>query len=151
QKLLTGLPSSDKFWSTTEYQGVPVNIYTATARLQPGRKFWSVQFRHPLKPDSNQKPGRKMSKGLGTDDEVRASLLVRQLNELLQDESLWSVGARDAAAARGFDSTVLEIFYDEVEARPRNARTVRDMALPMPDHTAGYARVMLLGVPGAGK
>ena len=40
--------------------------YTATAKKNPGRKSWLVEFRHPLKTDNNNKPGKKTRKGLGT-------------------------------------------------------------------------------------
>ena len=45
------------------------HIYTASAKKNPGRKSWLVEFRHPLKLDSNNKPGKKTRKGLGTEKE----------------------------------------------------------------------------------
>jgi hypothetical protein len=78
-------------------------------------------------------------------------MLVAQLNELLRDESLWSVGARPEAARRGFKPRVLEIFYGELEPSSRNAKTLREQALPLPDRESGYSRHLLIGVPGGGK
>ncbi|MBE9516903.1 MAG: hypothetical protein IME93_07975 [Proteobacteria bacterium] len=124
--------------------------YTATAKQNPGRKSWLVEFRHPLKTDNNNKPGKKTRKGLGTNDEQEAQRLTTQLNRLLSDESLWSIGLQ-ADAAKQFDDKVVEIFYDEIAPRTQSAVQLRDKLLPLPDHSQGYARVALLGVPGAGK
>ena len=103
--------------------------YTATARQNPGRQAWLVEFRHPLRLDGADKPGKKTRKGLGTADGERAQLLVRQLNELLGNEALWSLGAR-AEAAKLYDPAVLEIFYSEIEPRSSDARPLRDKLLP---------------------
>lgn len=124
--------------------------YTATAKQNPGRQAWLVEFRHPLRLDGADKPGKKTRKGLGTADGDRAQLLVNQLNELLGNEALWSLGAR-GEAAKLYDPAVLEIFYGEIEPRSSDARPLRDKLLPFPKRTDGYAKVALLGVPGAGK
>lgn len=124
--------------------------YTATAKQNPGRQAWLVEFRHPLRMDSADKPGKKTRKGLGTIDGERARLLVSQLNELLANEALWSLGAR-GEAEKLFDPAVLEIFYSEIEPRTSDARPLRDKILPFPRREDGYAKVAMLGVPGAGK
>lgn len=124
--------------------------YTASAKRNPGRKSWLVEFRHPLKIDNNNKPGKKTRKGLGTEDEQEALKLVNQLNQLLAEESLWSIGAQADAASR-FDPKVVEIFYNELVPRTQSSSELRDKVLPLPDHNQGYAKVLLLGVPGAGK
>lgn len=123
--------------------------FVATIRQNPGRRFLIVDFRHPLRPDpSNQgKPGRKVRKGLGTDDRSVAEKLVGDLNRLLADPTLHSPAARVKAEAR-FDSRVVEIFYDGIEPKKQNYWALRDEHLSFPD---GYPRVLLLGVPGAGK
>jgi len=125
-------------------------FYVATAKRNPGRKAWLVEFRHPLKNDSNNKPGRKTRKGLGTEDEADAQRLVEQLNKLLEDESLWSLGAKPEAAKR-FDARIIEIFFSEIEPREAAAGQLRDKLLPLPSREEGFARVLLMGVPGAGK
>ena len=122
----------------------------AAAKQNPGRKAWLVEFRHPLRNDSNNRPGRKIRKGLGTEDEAEAQRLVEQLNKLLGDESLWSLGAKPEAAKR-FDARVIEIFFSEIEPRGGAAGQLRDKLLPLPSRDEGYARVLLMGVPGAGK
>lgn len=109
-------------------------------------KSWLVEFRHPLKTDNNNKPGKKTRKGLGTSDEKEAQRLTAQLNQLLSDESLWSIGSQTE-----FDAKVVEIFYGEIAPRTQSATQLRDKLLPLPDHNQGYARVALLGVPDAGK
>ncbi len=124
--------------------------YTATAKKNLGRKSWLVEFRHPLKTDNNNKPGKKTRKGLGTSDENEAQRLTAQLNHLLSDESLWSIGSQ-ADAVNQFDAKVVEIFYGEIAPRTQSAAQLRDKLLPLPDHSQGYAKVALLGVPGAGK
>lgn len=124
--------------------------YTATAKQNPGRKSWLVEFRHPLRSDGNDKAGKKTRKGLGTPDAARAQLLVSQLNELLADRSLWSLGAKPEAVKR-YEPEVVEIFYGEIEPRAAEARPLRDKLLPLPARSDGYAKVVLMGVPGAGK
>jgi hypothetical protein len=124
--------------------------YTATAKQNPGRQAWLVEFRHPLRLDTNNKPGKKTRKGLGTSDPDRAQLLASQLNELLSNDALWSIGAR-AEAAKLYEPEVLEIFYGEIEPRSPDAKPLRDKLLPLPKQEDGYAKVALIGVPGAGK
>jgi hypothetical protein len=124
--------------------------YVATAKRNPGRKAWLVEFRHPLRSDSNNRPGRKTRKGLGTEDEADAQRIVEQLNILLGDESLWSLGAKPEAERR-FDARVVEIFFSEIEPRGGATALFRDRLLPLPSRDKGFARVLLMGVPGAGK
>lgn len=126
--------------------------YTATVRQNPGRRSLIVDFRHPLRPDpSNQgKPGRKVRKGLGTEDRAVADALVADLKRLLADPSLHSPAAR-AKAEGMFDRRVVEIFYDGIEPKRESYRALRDEHLPFPPREEGYPRGLLLGVPGAGK
>ena len=104
-----------------------------------------------MRTDGSNRRGKKIRKGLGTANRVDAEALVAQLNELLRDESLWSVGARPEAVRRGFEARVIEIFYAEMEPLARTAKALRDEALPLPDRESGWARQLLTGVPGAGK
>jgi hypothetical protein len=125
-------------------------VYTATAKQNPGRQAWLVEFRHPLRIDANNKPGKKTRKGLGTHDADRAHHLVGELKKLLANDALWSLGAR-GEAEKLYDPAVIEIFYGEIETRTPDARPLRDKYLPMPTRAEGYAKVVMLGVPGAGK
>jgi len=104
-----------------------------------------------LRNDASNRRGKKIRKGLGTADRDEAEMLVAQLNEVLRDESLWSVGARPEAARRGFDPRVLEVFYAELEPSSRNAKALREQVLPLPERESGYSRHLLIGVPGSGK
>ncbi len=122
----------------------------ATAKQNPGRPGWLVEFRHPLRVDKNDKAGKKIRKGLGTTDQAKAEELVGQLNELLANEALWSLGAREEAA-RLYPAEIIEIFYSEVEPRSIDSRTQRQRVLPLPNDEEGYSKVVLVGVPGAGK
>jgi ethanolamine utilization protein EutP (predicted NTPase) len=124
--------------------------YKATAKQNPGRKAWLVEFRHPLRTDSSNRPGKKTRKGLGTENAHEAHRLVEQLNELLGDESLWLVG-KQVEAAKRYEGKVVEIFYGEIAPRTGLALQLRDKLLPLPGRAEGYARVALMGVPGAGK
>lgn len=124
--------------------------YTATAKQNPGRKSWLIEFRHPLRNDINKKPGKKIRKGLGTENELEAKTLADQLNELLANESLWSPSSR-AEASKHYDPKVIEIFYSEITPRSNSPVDLRDKLLPLPGHNEGYAKVALIGVPGAGK
>lgn len=124
--------------------------YSAKAKRNPGRQSWLIEFRHPLKRGADDKSGKKTRKGLGTTDPQRAELLEQQLNQLLANEALWSLGAR-SEAAKLYEPEVIEIFYSEIEPRSTDARSLRDKLLPLPTEEDGYARVALIGVPGAGK
>jgi hypothetical protein len=126
--------------------------YIATLRQNPGRRAVSVEFRHPLRPDpSNQgKPGRKVRKGLGT-DRAAAEKLVVELNRLLADPTLHSPASRAKAEAMFKDPRIIEIFYEGIEHKSENYRDLRNDHVPFPPREEGYPRILLLGVPGAGK
>ena len=124
--------------------------YTASAKQKPGRQAWNVEFRHPLRIDSNGKPGKKTQKSLGTSDTAQAQLLVENLNKLLANNGLWSLGAR-GDAEKLYGALVTEIFYGEIELRTPDSRPLRDKLLPLPKREDGFAKVVMLGVPGAGK
>lgn len=126
--------------------------YIATIRQNPGRRALSVEFRHPLRPDpSNQgKPGRKIRKGLGT-DRTAADRLLAELNRLLSDPTLHSPAARTRAETIFKDPRVVEIFYEGIEPKTENYRDLRNDHVPFPARDNGYPRILLLGIPGAGK
>jgi len=123
--------------------------YTAREKRNPGRLSYLIEFRHPLKSEGG-KPGKKIRKGLGTDDETEAQRLVADLNELLAQERFWSLGARNEAEKQ-FDLRVVDIFYSEIEPKKCDSRALRDISIPFPAREDGYARILLIGVPGAGK
>jgi len=85
------------FWnnSGTTNKGVVVaKYYTASKSQSQGREGWAVIFRHPVRLDGTGKPGRRVRRGLGTNDETLATQLVAELNEILQRPELWEPAAR---------------------------------------------------------
>jgi hypothetical protein len=124
--------------------------YTASKSRSQGREGWAVIFRHPVRLDGTGKPGRRVRRGLGTNDENLASQLVAELNEILQRPELWERAARVGLAAR-FDERVLDIFYDGMEPSAHDPELIRDGIVPLPDPEAGYRSVLMLGTTGAGK
>jgi hypothetical protein len=124
--------------------------YTATAKKNPGRKGYVITFRHPLKTE-NGRPGKKVFKGLGTDDESVAKELEARMNDLLAREDLHSVGSR-AAAAREFAPVIVEIFYGDLDPSATSHRASREQLLPLPPMALGQAvRTLILGNSGVGK
>lgn len=126
--------------------------YTATAKKNPGRKGYVITFRHPLKTE-NGRPGKKVFKGLGTDNEDLAKKLEAQMNDLLAREDLHSVGSRAAALATGqFDPAIVEIFYGDLDPSATSHRALREELLPLPPMMPGKAvRTLILGNSGVGK
>jgi hypothetical protein len=126
--------------------------YTATAKRNPGRKGFVISFRHPLKTE-NSRPGKKVCKGLGTDDETVAKELEKQMNALLAREDLHSVASR-AEAERAFAEypAIVEIFYGDLDPSTTGHRTLRERLLPLPPmDPQGWVRTLILGNSGVGK
>jgi hypothetical protein len=127
-----------------------MTTYTASKSQTQGRPGWSINFRHPLRRDSRNKPGLKVRRGLGTTSADEADDLVRQMNALLSDDRWWSITRRVEALVE-FDSRVVDAFYDEVEPAQTDTRALRQSLLPLPGRADGYSRVLLVGTTGAGK
>lgn len=125
------------------------NKYTARAYCPAGRTNFIITFRHPLKMDRG-KPGRKVAKGLGTDNAEVAAKLEEQLNELLSRTELHSLAKR-AEASRTFDDQVVSLFYEDLDPTPLNHRRLREELMSLPNRFDGYERTLLLGITGAGK
>ena len=124
--------------------------YQATRTQSNGRPGWSVTFSHPLRTDARGKVGLKVRKGLGTTDVNEAQRLVDQLNELLSDETWWSLD-RWGDAGRHFDSRIANAFFEGIEIGKSDSRQLRQEVMPLPTPEQGYARIMLVGSTGAGK
>ncbi len=124
-------------------------VYTAT-KTRSGRPGWSVVFSHPRRSDARGRLGLKVRRGLGTTDDTQADQRVSQLNELLADQSWWSLDRRNDAE-RQFDEIVVKAFFDGMEVGKVQPRELRDEMIPLPKQDDGYARVMLVGTTGAGK
>lgn len=123
--------------------------YTARAYRNRGRKGFLIAFRHPLKSERGR-PGRKVCKGLGTEDEAQAKELERELNALLSRADLHSLAGRDMAA-RTFDPRVVALFYEDLDPTTVTHRALRERLMPLPTRYDGYDRSLLIGITGAGK
>ena len=124
--------------------------YRATKTQSKGRPGWSVIFSHPVRTDARGKVGLKVRRGLGTTDADEAQRLVDELNELLSDQTWWSLD-RLGDAGRHFDSRIAAAFFDGIEIGKLDSRQLRQEVMPLPTPEQGYARVMLVGSTGAGK
>ncbi|MDA8327501.1 MAG: hypothetical protein M0Z83_00850 [Betaproteobacteria bacterium] len=126
--------------------------FSATLSRSQGRSAWAVIFRHPVRVDLNTgKPGLRVRQGLGTPDEAEANELKDQLNQLLADETFWSLPAK-AEAERRFHRRVTEIFYHGMEPEESDFGAIRESIIPLPiSKNSDYRRALLLGTTGAGK
>lgn len=124
--------------------------YTAKLTRSANRTFYSLDFRHPVKKDRAGQFGLKVRRGLGTDDEGLAQTYLREMNELLADESLHRPTARKEAEAR-FRALVVDAFYRDLDPVLLSGATDRDAYLPLPGADEGYGTVLLIGTIGSGK
>jgi len=124
-------------------------IYQAT-KTRSNRPGWSVIFRHPKRSDSRGRPGLKVRKGLGTQNEAEAEQLVNELNLLLSDQRWWS-NDRRREAEQQFKNVVVSAFFDGLEAGKISSSAIREGKIPLPTQEDGYSRIMLTGTTGAGK
>src|SRR4029077_6884913 len=111
-----------------------------------GRSGWSVIFRHPARTDPNTgKAGRRVRQGLGTDDEREATELKEGLDQLLADDSFWSLAAKPEAERR-FNKRVVEIFYHGMVPEVLDFAATRDEFIPLPNSKdSDYRRALFLG------
>src|SRR2546421_8418165 len=112
-----------------EYQAM-TNSYTARAYRNSNRKSYAISFRHPGQME-NGRPGKKMCKGLGTEDAGEAAKLEGELNALLAREELHSLASRPDAE-RIFDARIIEIFYSALDPAPTSHRALRETLMPLP-------------------
>ncbi len=124
--------------------------FQASLSRSQGRKSWCVIFRHPMRTGSDGKPGLRVRRGLGTDDQNEAMARVDQLNEILSNESYWKLSAKEIAA-RQFHPKVVAAFYNSIEAKAIDPWAVREDILALPGSEDGYSRVQLVGATGSGK
>lgn len=124
--------------------------YAASKSRSQNRPGWSISFRHPLRHDSRGKPGLKMRRGLGTNEEDEAARMIEEMNAILADQAWWSAVRRTEAEKR-FSKPVVKAFYDEIQAGRDAPETLRDHHIALPSAAEGYARVLFVGTTGAGK
>lgn len=125
---------------------------SAKASLSKGRSGWCVIYYHPVARADNGKP-KRIRRGLGTSDEVRAQMLVDQLNALIEDASMHNPSGRERAATK-FEPAVVAAFFDPMLPESHDPWAVRDGVIALPggkDARDGYARVQFVGTTGAGK
>lgn len=126
--------------------------FAATLSRSQGRNAWAVIFRHPARVDPNTgKVGLRVRQGLGTNDETEANELKDQLNQLLGDESYWSLPAKNEAENR-FHRRVVEIFFYGMDPEESDFAAIRESIIPLPtSRDSNYRSALLLGTTGAGK
>ena len=131
---------------------MPERIHKATLSQSQGRQGWSVIFRHPVLMDrTTGKPGRRVRRGLGTQDEKIAGRLVAELNQLLEDKLFWEPSSRATALTR-FNALVVDIFYHDMVPDRLEPFVIREIAMPLPRSSeSDYRQVLLLGATGGGK
>ncbi len=123
--------------------------YHATLSRTGDRNAWCIIFRHPLLKAKDGSSGRRIRRGLGTQNQERAQELVNQMNEILRDKSLWIPTAGEEILRSGrFDARIVSAFYDNLVPVPRNPWSVRNAKLPLPTDAK---KVLLVGTTGAGK
>ena len=126
-----------------------MTIYTANKSQTQGRKGWTIVYRHPARKDSKG-IGLRVRKGLSTSDPNEADKLVAQMNELLANESFWSLDAKPVAE-KIYDNRVVSAFYSSLEVQPQNYLGIRESFLSLPTLSDGYKTILLIGTIGAGK
>lgn len=124
--------------------------FKASLSRSQGRKSWCVIFRHPMRTGSDGKPGLRVRRGLGTDGQHEAKVLVDQLNEILSNEDYWKLSAKETAL-RKFHPKVVAAFYDSIESKTIDPWSVREQIMPLPKPEDGYSVVQLVGATGSGK
>lgn len=111
---------------------------------------WCIIFPHPMIiDDKTGKPGVRVRRGLGTDNQVEAQEIVDHVNAMLGNQDYWKMGARDLAS-RQFKPRAVSAFYDHDRlqvaiADPWDKRNV--MRLPLDTHSV----VQIVGSFGVGK
>ena len=126
--------------------------FMAALSRSQGRSAWAVIFRHPVRVDLNTgKAGLRVRQGLGTSNEVEAGELKDELNQILGNESFWTLAAKSEAEKR-FHLRVVEIFYHGMTPDENDFGAIRESILPLPTTVdSDYRRALLLGTTGAGK
>lgn len=121
-----------------------------SARLVEGSKSsYNIEFRHPVLRDNNGKQGRKIRRGLGTDKQL-AETIVSYINEVLKDNTLWSLSEKQYVQEK-YGEKVVDIFYDKIiEQTSEESEAIRESIIEIPKDEE-YSVAMFIGGTGAGK
>lgn len=114
-----------------------------------GKSGYTINYRHPVVKDRDGKYGLKIHRGLGTTDPERATYLVKQLQELVDDERWWDYSKKEEAYAQ-FESVIVDAFYDAMETKIEDKGKYLDV-IPLPSKQQGGEYLSLIGPSGAGK
>lgn len=120
-----------------------------TSNPPKGKKGFTMSFRHPIVKDKDGKYGLKIHRGLGTDNEIEANVLVSQLENLINDDYWWDKSKRNEAYNH-YNAVVVDAFYDPMENINPDERYLLDK-INLPGKEEGYTRTTILGPSGAGK
>lgn len=127
-----------------------MGYYTASCNPPKGvKKGYTVNYRHPVVKDKDNKYGLRIQKGLGTRDEAEAQGFITQLNELLSNEVWWDYNKREDALKR-FDEIVVNIFYEPMQDSSIPEEEILSKIM-LPGKIDGYKYGVLLGPSGVGK
>ena len=112
---------------------------------------WCIIFPHPMIPDDKTgKPGVRVRRGLGTDNQAEAQEIVDHVNAMLGNQDYWKTGARDLAS-RQFKPKAVSAFYDHdrLQVAIVDPWEKRNEVLPLPLDT--HSGVQIVGPYGVGK
>ena len=112
---------------------------------------WCIIFPHPMiTDDKTGKPGVRVRRGLGTDNQVEAQEIVDQVNLMLGHQDYWNMGARDLAS-RQFKPRAVSAFYDHdrLQVAIVDPWEKRNEVLRLPLET--HSVVQIVGPFGVGK
>ena len=121
------------------------------ASLSKGRLKWCIIFPHPMIiDDKTGKPGVRVRRGLGTDNQADAQEIVDHVNAMLGNQDYWKMGARDLAS-RQFNPKAVSAFYDHdrLQVAIVDPWEKRNEVLPLPLDT--HSAVQIVGPYGVGK
>jgi len=124
--------------------------FTATLSRSQNRPGWNVIFKHPLLKNNVGQPGRRVRRGLDTTVIEEAEVLVGQLNDILSDNSFWSLSQKDRASQL-FNPIITAAFYDKLLPEVFDYWETRNNVIAIPNSEDGYTRALLLGTTGSGK
>lgn len=120
-----------------------------TCNYPKGKKGYTMNFRHPIVKDKDGKYGLKVHRGLGTDNEGDANILVAELENMINQEYWWNLSKRNEAYNH-FNSIVVDAFYDPMGSVNSDESSLLDK-IRLPGKEDGFTRTTMIGPSGVGK